>query len=107
MGHATRFCPPKLLSTHTATAEVPLPKLLVLQETLEFSALLLVEDLLDLGFAFAQYRAVVLPEVIEDGLHLLLLGRREVEFPLHPREIEFPAHGGVEGRLVQTVVQDR
>src|ERR1035437_4163085 len=81
-----------------------LPGLAFLQDALEFLALLLVENLFHLGLAFAQHGAVILPEIIEDGLHLLLLGRREVEFALHPGEIEFPTHGGIEGRLVQAVM---
>src|ERR1039457_7488620 len=65
-----------------------LPGLALLQDALEFPALLLVENLLHLGLAFAQYGAVILPEIIEDGFHLLLLGGREVEFALHAGEIE-------------------
>src|SRR5450759_371417 len=82
----------------------PLPRLPFLKDALEFSALLVVENLLDLDFAVAQHGAVILPEIAEDGLHLLLLGRCQVEFLLHPREIEFPAHGGIEGRLVQAIM---
>src|ERR1035437_7876124 len=82
----------------------PLPGLAFLKDALEFPALLLVENLFDLGFAFAQHGAVIGPEIIQDGLHLLLLGGREVQFALHPREIDFPARGGIEGRLVQAVM---
>src|ERR1035441_7400092 len=62
-----------------------------LKDALELPALLLVEYLFHLGFAVAQHGAVVLPEVVEDGFHLLLLSRREIQFTLHPREIQFPA----------------
>src|ERR1022692_2746922 len=82
----------------------PLPRLAFLQDALEFPALLVVEDLFDLGLAFTQHGSVILPEIVEDGLHLLLLDCREVEFALHAREIEFPAGGGIEGRLVQEVM---
>src|ERR1035437_5949954 len=79
----------------------PLP---FLQNPLEFPALLFGEDLFDLGLAFTQYSTIVLPEIVEDGLHLLLLDRREIELPLHPREIEFLDGRRVEGRLVQEVM---
>src|SRR6202142_1821938 len=81
-----------------------LPRLAFLQDALELLALLLVENLFHFSLAFAQHGAVVLPEIIEDGLHLLLLGRRKVEFALHPGEIELPADGSIEGRLVQAVM---
>src|ERR1039458_6992728 len=81
-----------------------LPRLAFLKDALELLALLLIEYLFHFSLAFAQHGAVVLPEIIEDGLHLLLLGRREVEFALHPGEIELPAHGSIEGRLVQVVM---
>src|ERR1035437_7420762 len=81
-----------------------LPGLAFLQDALEFLALLLVENLFHLGLAFAQHGAVILPEIIEDGFHLLLLGGREIEFALHPGEIELPTHWGIERRLVQAVM---
>src|ERR1035437_8699430 len=81
-----------------------LSRLPFLQNPLEFPALLFGEDLFDLGLAFTQYSTIVLPEIVEDGLHLLLLDRREIEFALHPREIEFLAGRRVEGRLVQEVM---
>src|SRR5450759_1269975 len=96
--------PPDPEGTPSILPHKSLPRLPLLKDALEFPALLLVENLLDLDFAVAQHGAVILPEIAEDGLHLLLLGRCQVEFLLHSREIEFPAHGGIEGRLVQAIM---
>src|SRR5260370_41206582 len=73
------------------------PLAFFLEDVLEFSALLFVENLFDLGFAVAQYGAVILPEIVEDGFHLFLLNRSEIEFALHPVEIKLLTSRSVEG----------
>src|ERR1039457_2313527 len=57
----------------------PLLFLVFLQQALKLPALVFVEQLLDARLAIAQYGAVILPKIVQNGLNLLGLRRRQVQ----------------------------
>src|SRR5262245_43941148 len=80
-----------------ATAlQVALVRLLVLQESLELLALVLVEDLLHALFALAQHGSVILPHVAQNTPDLLRLPGCQVQFPLQLLEIQRPPGRSIE-----------
>src|SRR5438477_8099288 len=85
-------------------AESFLSRLALLKHASKLLALVFVQNLLDSRPTVREYGAVVLPEVVKHGLHLLGLGGREVEVALHALEIQSFAGGSTETRLVQARV---
>src|SRR4051794_3121534 len=86
----------KLLSPRAVCVSTHLPGLVVLEKAFEFPALLFGEDLFHAGAAIAQHGAVVLPAIVKDGFHLLLLRGREIQLAPHPRKVLGLARRSVE-----------
>src|SRR5207302_9926042 len=68
-------------------AESFLSRLALLKHASKLLSLVFVQDLLDSRPTVRVYGAVVLPEVVEHGVHLHGRGGREVEVSLHPLEM--------------------
>src|ERR1035437_10384794 len=82
----------------------PLLFLVFLQQALKLPALVFVEQLLDARLAITQYGAVILPKIVQNGLNLLGLRRRQVQFLAQAIEVEDLAGRGIERRLMEPAV---
>src|ERR1051326_2877917 len=82
-----------------------LPGLLLLQEALELLALCFGEHLLHAAAAVADHDPVILPQIVEDRLHLHGFFGRQLEFLLDAGEVLRLAGRGIEGGLMEMGVR--